>query len=119
MDIYKTISWAIEQNKDELGIVWPMEASAFKIIVTIANEKDEQQFKVAEEIYSNLVNSGISTILDDRKERAGVKFKDADLWGIPIRITVGKNIKENNVEIKLKKFKGEERNPNRSITRKY
>ncbi|APF29030.1 aminoacyl-tRNA editing domain protein [Clostridium sporogenes] len=105
MDIYKTISWAIEQNKDELGIVWPMEASAFKIIVTIANEKDEQQFKVAEEIYSNLVNSGISTILDDRKERAGVKFKDADLWGIPIRITVGKNIKENNVEIKLRNLK--------------
>ncbi len=105
MDIYKIISWAIEQNKDELGIVWPMEASAFKIIVTIANEKDEQQFKVAEEIYSNLVNSGISTILDDRKERAGVKFKDADLWGIPIRITVGKNIKENNVEIKLRKLK--------------
>lgn len=105
MDIYKIISWAIEQNKDELGIVWPMEASAFKIIVTIANEKDEQQFKVAEEIYSNLVNSGISTILDDRKERAGVKFKDADLWGIPIRITVGKNIKENNVEIKLRNLK--------------
>ncbi|EPY2279027.1 YbaK/EbsC family protein [Clostridium sporogenes] len=105
MDIYKIISWAIEQNKDELGIVWPMEASAFKIIVTVANEKDEQQFKVAEEIYSNLVNSGISTILDDRKERAGVKFKDADLWGIPIRITVGKNIKENNVEIKLRNLK--------------
>ncbi|EPY2274855.1 YbaK/EbsC family protein [Clostridium sporogenes] len=105
MDIYKIISWAIEQNKDELGIVWPMEASAFKIIVTIANEKDEQQFKVAEEIYSNLVNSGIRTILDDRKERAGVKFKDADLWGIPIRITVGKNIKENNVEIKLRNLK--------------
>ncbi|HDK7169738.1 TPA: proline--tRNA ligase [Clostridium botulinum] len=105
MDIYKIISWAIEQNKDELGIVWPMEASAFKIIVTIANQKDEQQFKVAEEIYSNLVNSGISTILDDRKERAGVKFKDADLWGIPIRITVGKNIKENNVEIKLRNLK--------------
>ncbi|MBD5639864.1 proline--tRNA ligase [Clostridium botulinum] len=105
MDIYKIISWAIEQNKDELGIVWPMEASAFKIIVTIANEKDEQQFKVAEEIYSNLVNSGISTVLDDRKERAGVKFKDADLWGIPIRITVGKNIKENNVEIKLRNLK--------------
>ncbi|KEI95508.1 prolyl-tRNA synthetase [Clostridium botulinum A2B7 92] len=105
MDIYKIISWAIEQNKDELGIVWPMETSAFKAIVTIANVKDEQQFKVGEKIYSSLVNIGIGTILDDRKERAGVKFKDADLWGIPIRITVGKNIKENNVEIKLRNSK--------------
>ncbi|WP_434307654.1 YbaK/EbsC family protein [Clostridium botulinum] len=105
MDIYKIISWAIEQNKDELGIVWPMETSAFKVIVTIANVKDEQQFKVGEKIYSSLVNIGIGTILDDRKERAGVKFKDADLWGIPIRITVGKNIKENNVEIKLRNSK--------------
>ncbi|MHB9923305.1 YbaK/EbsC family protein [Clostridium botulinum] len=105
MDIYKIISWAIEQNKDELGIVWPMETSAFKVIVTIANVKDEQQFRVGEKIYSSLVNIGIGTILDDRKERAGVKFKDADLWGIPIRITVGKNIKENNVEIKLRNSK--------------
>ncbi len=105
MDIYKIISLAIEQNKDELGIVWPMETSAFKVIVTIANVKDEQQFKVGEKIYSSLVNIGIGTILDDRKERAGVKFKDADLWGIPIRITVGKNIKENNVEIKLRNSK--------------
>ncbi len=105
MDIYKIISWAIEQNKDELGIVWPMETSTFKVIVTIANVKDEQQFKVGEKIYSSLVNIGIGTILDDRKERAGVKFKDADLWGIPIRITVGKNIKENNVEIKLRNSK--------------
>ncbi|WP_434302405.1 YbaK/EbsC family protein [Clostridium botulinum] len=105
MDIYKIISWAIEQNKDELGIVWPMETSAFKVIVTIANVKDEQQFKVGEKIYSSLVNIRIGTILDDRKERAGVKFKDADLWGIPIRITVGKNIKENNVEIKLRNSK--------------
>ncbi|KEI94910.1 proline--tRNA ligase [Clostridium botulinum] len=105
MDIYKIISWVIEQNKDELGIVWPMETSAFKVIVTIANVKDEQQFKVGEKIYSSLVNIGIGTILDDRKERAGVKFKDADLWGIPIRITVGKNIKENNVEIKLRNSK--------------
>ncbi|EQB4337747.1 YbaK/EbsC family protein [Clostridium botulinum] len=105
MDIYKIISWTIEQNKDELGIVWPMETSAFKVIVTIANVKDEQQFKVGEKIYSSLVNIGIGTILDDRKERAGVKFKDADLWGIPIRITVGKNIKENNVEIKLRNSK--------------
>ncbi len=82
-----------------------METSAFKVIVTIANVKDEQQFKVGEKIYSSLVNIGIGTILDDRKERAGVKFKDADLWGIPIRITVGKNIKENNVEIKLRNSK--------------
>ncbi|MCR1935659.1 YbaK/EbsC family protein [Clostridium tepidum] len=102
MDIYKIISLIIEQNKDELGIIWPTEASAFKVIITIANVKDEQQLKIAEEIYNNLINNGISTILDDRKERAGAKFKDAELWGIPIRITIGKNIKDNNVEIKLR-----------------
>ncbi len=95
MDIYKIISLIIEQNKDELGIIWPIEASAFKVIITIANVKDEQQLKIAETIYNNLIDNGVNTILDDRKERAGVKFKDSELWGgIPIRITVGKNIKE-------------------------
>ncbi|NFA59287.1 proline--tRNA ligase [Clostridium sporogenes] len=102
MDIYKIISLIIEQNKDELGIIWPIEASAFKVIITIANVKDEQQLKIAEKIYNNLIDNGVNTILDDRKERAGVKFKDSELWGIPIRITVGKNIKESNVEIKLR-----------------
>ncbi|EJO5349202.1 proline--tRNA ligase [Clostridium botulinum] len=111
IDIYKIISWAIEQNKDELGIVWPMEVAAFKVIITIANVKNQDQLEMGEKIYNRLVYNGINTILDDRKERAGVKFKDADLWGIPIRITVGKNIKENNVEIKLRNSKDKKEIP--------
>lgn len=102
IDIYKIISWVIEQNNDELGGIWPREASPFQAIITIANVKDEQQLKLGEKFYSDLMDLGLNIILDDRKERAGVKFKDADLWGIPIRITIGKNIKEGKVEIKLR-----------------
>lgn len=101
--INRTMATVIEQNHDENGIVWPLSIAPYQVIVIPAVMKDEEQVKVAEDIYNKLIEMGIEVILDDRDERAGVKFKDADLIGIPMRITVGKKIKEGNVEFKLRK----------------
>lgn len=102
LDLYKLICTVVDKNNDENGIVWPKNLSPYKVIITVANVKNESQIDKAEEIYRDLKNNRIKVILDDRKERAGVKFKDADLIGIPIRITIGKNINEGKVEIKLR-----------------
>lgn len=93
----------IEQNCDESGIVWPMSVAPYQAIVVPVNTKEEAQVALAEKIYETLRQNGIETILDDRNERAGVKFKDADLIGIPIRINVGKKADENMVEYKIRK----------------
>ena len=93
----------IEQNCDESGIVWPMSVAPYHAIVVPVNTKEEAQVKLAEEIYAKLKANGIETIIDDRNERAGVKFKDADLIGIPVRINVGKKADEAIVEFKIRK----------------
>lgn len=93
----------IEQNNDENGIIWPVSVAPYHIIIVPVNTKDEIQMKVAEDIYKNLIGRGIDVILDDRDERPGVKFKDADLIGIPVRITVGKKTGEGIVEFKERK----------------
>ncbi len=93
----------IEQNCDESGIVWPMSVAPYHAIVVPVNTKEESQVKLAEEIYAKLKSNGIETIIDDRNERAGVKFKDADLIGIPVRINVGKKADQNIVEFKIRK----------------
>lgn len=100
--INRTVAAIIEQHNDENGIVWPMEIAPYKVVVMAANMKNQRQVEKAEEIYEALKKECIDTILDDRNERVGVKFKDADLIGIPIRITVGKRIDENIVEFKLR-----------------
>ena len=92
----------IEQNCDENGIIWPMSVAPFHVTVIPVNTKDEAQTAAAEKIYTELLNKGYDVMLDDRNERAGVKFKDADLIGIPVRITVGKKIGENIVEVKYR-----------------
>jgi prolyl-tRNA synthetase len=101
--VSRTMAAAIEQNHDENGIVWPLSIAPYHVIVIPVITKDEEQMKVAEEIYNKLKDMGVEVLLDDRKERPGVKFKDADLIGIPIRITVGKKIKEGKVEYKLRR----------------
>ncbi len=93
----------IEQNCDESGIVWPMSVAPYKVIVVPVNSADETQVKLAEDIYKQLTDNGIDTIIDDRQERAGVKFKDADLIGIPVRINVGKKACDNTVEFVIRK----------------
>ncbi|GKU27760.1 proline--tRNA ligase [Clostridium folliculivorans] len=100
--ITRTMASIIEQHHDENGIVWPLSVAPYQVAVVIVNIKDEAQVKVATELYESLRKRGIDVILDDRNERAGVKFKDADLMGIPMRITVGKKITENQVEFKLR-----------------
>lgn len=90
---------AVEQSHDQDGIIWPVAIAPYHAIVVIANISDEQQVKVAEEIYHNLNQAGVETLLDDRDERAGVKFKDADLIGIPYRIVTGRSLKEGKVEL--------------------
>ncbi|MGO3752197.1 MAG: proline--tRNA ligase [Peptoniphilaceae bacterium] len=101
--ITRSVSAIVEQFHDENGIIWPMSVAPYHIIVTIVNVKDEEQVRLGEEIYNALLSEGHEVILDDRKERAGVKFKDRDLIGIPVRITVGKKASENIVEYSLRK----------------
>ena len=93
----------VEQNNDEKGIIFPMAIAPYKVCIVPANMKDEAIVLKAENIYKNLENKGIDTLLDDRNERLGVKFNDMDLIGIPIRITVGKKLENDMVEVKLRK----------------
>ncbi len=102
--VSRTLAAAVEQHNDENGIIWPKAIAPYLVTVIPVNNKDSQQMEYAEKIYTELHAKGIEVILDDRNERAGVKFKDADLIGFPIRITVGKKaIEEGIVEYKLRK----------------
>ncbi len=93
----------IEQSSDESGIIWPVSVAPYHVIVVPVNTKNEEQVKLAEDIYNTLRQNGIEAMLDDRNERAGVKFKDADLIGIPLRINVGKGAGEGIVELVYRK----------------
>ncbi|WP_019503026.1 proline--tRNA ligase [Pseudanabaena sp. PCC 6802] len=90
---------AIEQSHDADGMIWPIAIAPYHAIITVPNVKDEAQMAVAEQLYRTLNLAGIETLLDDRDERAGVKFKDADLVGIPFRIVTGRSIAEGKVEL--------------------
>ena len=101
--VTRTLSAIVEQHHDENGIIWPVSVAPYHAIITLVKPKDEEQSKVAEDIYGKLSKAGIEVLLDDRDERPGVKFKDADLLGIPVRITVGKRAPEGIVEFKLRR----------------
>ncbi|WP_055668466.1 proline--tRNA ligase [Desnuesiella massiliensis] len=103
--INRTMAAIIEQNHDDNGIIWPLSVAPYHVIIVPVMIKNEEQMKVAEGLYNKLTSLGIEVIIDDRDERAGVKFKDADLMGIPMRITVGKKISESQVEFKLRASK--------------
>lgn len=90
---------AVEQSHDKDGIIWPVAIAPYQAIVVIPNISDAEQVQAAETLYQNLNQVGIETLLDDRNERAGVKFKDADLVGIPYRIVTGKSLKDGKVEV--------------------
>ncbi|AKA71388.1 proline--tRNA ligase [Clostridium scatologenes] len=102
INVDRLLALIAEQNHDENGIVWPKRVAPYEVIVIAAVFKNEEQMKTAENIYNKLRSMEIDVLLDDRDERAGVKFKDADLIGVPIRITVGKKISEGKVEFKLR-----------------
>ncbi|HUH66012.1 MAG TPA: proline--tRNA ligase [Syntrophales bacterium] len=102
--IGRTVAAAIEQNHDKNGIIWPVPLAPYQVIITPVNINDDKIKKTAEELYESLLKKGIEVVLDDRDERAGVKFKDADLVGIPLRITVGqKLLSDNLVEVRVRK----------------
>ena len=90
---------AVEQHHDAHGICWPVSIAPFEVIVVPANGADAQQAELAERLYRELQAAGIEVLLDDRSERAGVKFKDADLIGIPWRLVVGRGAAEGQVEL--------------------
>ncbi|MBR1397511.1 MAG: proline--tRNA ligase [Selenomonadaceae bacterium] len=100
----RTMAAAIEQNNDEYGIIWPRAIAPFEVVVVPVNAKNAAQLEYAEKVYDELKCDGIDVLIDDRKERAGVKFNDCDLIGYPIRITISpKSIDENTIEIKIRK----------------
>lgn len=90
---------AVEQSYDKDGIIWPVAIAPYHAIICVPNIADAQQMEVAESLYTELNQMGVETILDDRDERAGVKFKDADLIGIPFRIVTGRSLKDGKVEV--------------------
>ena len=98
--VTRCVAAAVEQLHDDNGIIWPVSIAPYQAILVPANYKDEEQVKAAEKLYNELTEAGIETIIDDRAERAGVKFKDADLIGIPVRVVVGKKLSEGIVEYK-------------------
>jgi prolyl-tRNA synthetase len=95
----RIMSAAIEQNHDDAGIIWPKSIAPFDVIVTVTNMKQDEVREAGEQLYKDLRHAGLDVLLDDRDERAGVKFKDADLIGVPYRITIGKKISEGFVEL--------------------
>ena len=100
----RTAAAAIEQNHDEDGIIFPFAIAPFHVLILPVNNKDAQVMGTAEDLYRRLSEEGAEVLLDDRDERPGVKFKDADIIGIPVRLTVGeKNLKQGKVEIKVRK----------------
>ena len=96
----RTAAAAIEQNHDENGIIWPMPLAPFQVIVTMLNPNDEEVLAAGEKLYQDLLAEGVEVLLDDRDERPGSKFKDADLLGIPLRVNVGaRGFKEQSFEL--------------------
>jgi prolyl-tRNA synthetase len=105
--IDRTVAATIEQNHDENGIIWPMAIAPFHVIITPVNVNEKEVLKASEIFYQNLLDKGVEVMFDDRDERAGVKFKDADLIGIPLRVTIGpKRLAEGKIEMKNRE-KGE------------
>lgn len=102
--VSRTMAAAIEQNNDEYGIIWPVAIAPYHVVIVPISAKDEGQMSLAKSIYEDLNACGIETLLDDRNERPGVKFKDADLIGYPLKVTVGpKATNENVIEVKVRR----------------
>jgi prolyl-tRNA synthetase len=107
--VSRTMAAAVEQNHDQDGIIWPLPIAPYQAIVVPVNANKAEQWEAAWRVYEQLKNLGVEVLIDDRDQRAGVKFKDADLIGIPLRITIGpKSLQENQVELK-KRWESENR----------
>ena len=101
--VSRIVAAIIEQKNDKDGIIWPAGVAPFGAIVIPVNSDDPEQLKAGESLYETLIGAGIEAVLDDRSERAGVKFKDADLMGFPVQVVIGpKTLPKGEVEIKLR-----------------
>ena len=104
--VSRTMAAAIEQHHDEDGIIWPVSIAPYHVVIVPINIKDEAQMTLCNNLYEDLKAAGLEVVLDDRDERSGVKFKDADLIGYPLRVTIGpKALKENVVDVKVRRTK--------------
>ena len=103
MGIGRTAQAAIEQNNDKDGIVWPAPLAPFQAAVIPVNSSVKEQMEAAQKIYDEGRGAGVEMLLDDREQRVGVKLKDIDLIGIPIKLIIGRALKDGKVEIKLRK----------------
>lgn len=101
--VSRTMAAVVEQHHDEHGIIWPVAVAPYHAIVTVIKLNDEKQSELGEKIYKELQDAGVETLIDDRKERPGVKFNDAELLGIPVAITVGRDAADGMVEYKLRR----------------
>ena len=102
--VSRLVAAAVEQNHDANGIIWPMAIAPFHVLVLPINMQDERIRKVAVKLYDELSERQIEVLLDDRNERPGVKFKDGDLVGIPLRVTVGeKGLSKNRIEVRWRR----------------
>jgi prolyl-tRNA synthetase len=101
--VSRLLAAIVEQSHDDKGIIWPLSVAPFQVHIVPVNMNDQNQVQLAEQLYNRLVEAGVEVLLDDRDERPGVKFKDADLIGLPIRITIGKQAAEGLVEFKERK----------------
>lgn len=101
--VTRTMAAIIEQHHDENGIIWPIAVAPYHVMITVMKPEDWVQAEIAEEIYQTLRKASVEVLIDDRKERPGVKFKDADLLGIPIRITVGRGAADGMIEYKMRR----------------
>jgi prolyl-tRNA synthetase len=106
--VERIITAAVEQNHDADGIIWPKSLAPFDVIVTVTNVKDDSLRETGERLHKDLQRAGLEVLLDDRDERAGVKFKDADLIGVPYRIIIGKKVSEGIVELFDRRAKSKE-----------
>jgi prolyl-tRNA synthetase len=101
--VSRTLAAIAEENNDDKGLIWPLEVTPFDVHVIAVNSKNAEQAEAGDAIYSQLKEAGFDCLYDDRAERAGVKFADADLIGIPVRIMAGKKAGEGIVELKIRK----------------
>lgn len=102
LGLERTMASIVEQHHDDDGIIWPLSVAPYQVAIVIVSMKDEEQVRIANELYETLKAEGYDVLLDDRKERPGVKFKDMELIGIPYRITVGRGIAQGNVELRAR-----------------
>ena len=102
--VTRTVAASIEQNHDDDGIIWPVAIAPYEVVIVPANNKSEEVMDAAKKLYDVMEEKADEVVLDDRNERAGIKFKDADLIGYPVRVTIGKKWQQSgNVEIRLRR----------------